>query len=349
MTTTPPRLALHVGPHKTASSYIQANFHAATDALKQRGWLYPDVGTEGQMAHHHLAHNANLYLEEQAPHKQELKALGETARSNGQNIVLSAEGFCRWQPANFAGLARILGFDTYDLIYVIRDPLDLFSSLWAEEVKQGRSMGFADRFAREFANPTGSRILNPVHDLNPFVARKNVRVHAVPYDILKKREIDIFEHIATDILGLDGFVAQHVKPVNVKYSIELTEFLRLMTLMHACGEPHIGSELRLLFTSLISKQEQADLRQLVLDHAMHARRVIQVPGNAVYRTMIQRALKNKLKDVWSLDLDEDEALFSDDMRRFIYYDDYLLSKVDAVREAAEDVLQRLGKHFGSSG
>lgn len=316
--------------------------HRGSRDLDKRGWLYPGAGTQTlEEAHHHLAHNVEEYLPVRTPYRNVLETLGETARAEGQSIVLSAEGFCRWKPANFDILADILGFDAYELVYVIRDPLDVFPSFWAEEVKQGRSMGFAERFSKEFADPMRSRLFNPMQDLNPLLARSRARVHAVPYDILKRRDIDIFEHLTGSILKLDSLFARYPKPVNVQYPIELTEFLRLMTLIHGRGQPNIGSDLRLQFTRFVSAEEQRDLRKLVLEHAHNARRVITVPGDSIFRLRVEQTLKTRLKDNWSVDVGEDEKLFSPDPRKFIHYNAYLLSMAEPVRRAAEAMVQRL--------
>lgn len=341
MTRNSRRLALHIGPHKTASSYIQVNLKCARGTLGKQGWLYPELGTDGLEGHHHLAHNAEEYLAGQAPNRGALAKLGEAARAGGNDIILSAEGFCRWQPFQFDKLADILGFQGYELVYVVRDQLDLFPSLWAEEVKQGRSLGFADRFAREIADPMGSRIFNPMRDLHPLLSRARARVHAVPYDSLKRRGIDIFEHLTGAILQLEGIAARHVKPVNVKYPIELTEFLRLMTLIFGKGQENIGSDLRLRFTERVSMEEQRELRKLVQENAAHARHVITVPGESIFRTRIEQILKARLKDNWSMEVGEDEPLFSAELRKFVYYDAYLLSMCDPVRQAAEAMVKRL--------
>lgn len=343
MTENSRRLVLHVGPHKTASSYIQVNLYKVRRDLAKHGWCYPRVGMAGLNAHHDLAHNAENYLPNQAPHRDVLEKLGEAARANANNVVLSAEGFCRWKPIDFDRLADILGFESYELVYIVRDQLDLFPSFWAEEVKQGRSLGFAGRFAAEFADPMGSRFFNPMRDLNPLLSRERARIHAVPYDSLKRLGIDIFEHLASAILGLGGVTALHVLPVNVKYPIELTEFLRLMTLIHGQGQPSIGSDLRLRFTERVSMGEQRELRKLVQENAAHARRVITVPGDSIFRIRIEQILKARLKDNWSIEIGEDESLFASEPRKFVYYDTYLLSMTDPVREAAEAMVQRLTK------
>jgi hypothetical protein len=335
------RLVVHIGPHKTASTYIQANLLENRSAMGRVGWVYPTEGTDGQMAHHHLAHNSDEYLSVRGPHFHTLKALREASSSGGNNIVLSAEGFCRWKPTNFDILADILGFDDYELVYAVRDPLDVFASFWAEEVKQGRSLGFAERFCQEFADPMGSRILNPMRDINPLLARERARVHAIPYDILYRRGIDIFEHLTKSILGLKEISPRISRRVNVKYQIELTEFLRLMTLIEGRGKPTIGADLRFRFTEHVSESEQLELRKLVQENASLARRVIKVPGDVLFRIRVEQVLKNRLQTFWSVEVGQDEPLFSAEPRRYVYYDAYLLSMTEPVRSAADALVQRL--------
>lgn len=341
MTKAPRRLVMHIGPHKTASSYIQVNLRKGGPVLSNGGWVYPSEGTEALGAHHHLAHNAKEYLPAHAPNRNALKTLGETARFKGHSIVLSAEGFCRWKPANFDALSDILGFDSYELVYVVRDPLDVFPSFWAEEVKQGHSLGLDGRFAKEFADPIKSRLLNPMRDLNPLLVRDRAQIHVVPYDFLKRHDIDIFEHLTGAILGLKGFPTGHARPVNVKYPIELTEFLRLMTLIQGKGQPNIGSELRLSFTQTVSTEEQRALQLLVRNHAQIARRSITVPGDSSLRLSIEKLLTARLERHWSTDIGKDEPLFSPEPRKFVHYDAYLMSTADPIRHAAEAMVRRL--------
>ena len=46
---------LHVGPHKTATTWMQTNLHFNAAALEKAGWLYPQVGERVVIAHHDLS------------------------------------------------------------------------------------------------------------------------------------------------------------------------------------------------------------------------------------------------------------------------------------------------------
>lgn len=340
MDMTDKRLVLHVGPHKTASTYIQENLFKERQFLAGQGWTYPEAGTDFQAAHHHLAHNSTQYLGDEAPRRFELQSLAEKVHKAGQNLIFSAEGFCRWKPADFEALADILGFSTIELVYVVRDPLDVFHSFWSEEVKQGRTLGFADRFAREFAAPLASRILNPMNDLAPLLARQRVRLHVVPFNILRRRKIDIYEHIGQQVLGLPQTTARHVEPANTKYPAELTEFLRLLTLMYSGDKPNVGSSFRLRFTRETTPEERRKMIQVVRAKAAHAKRVIKVPAGVFYITIIEKRLKLRLQNVWTLDVSK-ESLFQMEDKKYVYYNEHLLWKTEPVRHAAEELLKRL--------
>jgi len=342
------RLVLHVGPHKTASSYIQENLSQNRRVLSEHGWTYPSETTNGQAGHHDLAHNAADYLSPSSERHRTLTELASNVRQNSHNLVLSAEGFCRWNRKTLNTLATILGFEEYEIVYVVRDPLDVFPSFWAEEVKQGHSLAFSDRFAREFADPLGSRLLNPMNDLAPLLAEPRARLHVIPYDVLKTREIDIFEHVMQDILQVPSIKARYTKPVNKKYSIELTEFLRYLTLLYGEGKPYIGSTFRLQFTEKFDARKLAYFARVVRENASNARRVIKVPGDVAFRTRVETVLKNRLAKSWTVEFSEDERLFSEDERRFVYYDSYLLSTSKAVRSAADDVLSELSTETEAS-
>lgn len=337
-----PRLVFHVGPHKTASSYLQENFKNAGAELSSRGWLYPRFETSPEeSAHHELAHNPSDFLAPDSAQRRSIENIGKESETHGKSILFSAEGFCRWQPAQFEQLADILGFESYEIVYVVRDPLDLFVSFWAEEVKQGIPASFADRFAREFGDPLRSRFINSLLDLAPLLARPRAHIRTISYDTLASLKEDIFGHFTKSILYLDGLTPGHRQPVNVKYTIEVTEFLRLITLIHAGEAKNIGPELRLKFMNRTTPADRLKLARLLKEKGQAARRVIKVPGDASFMRRIQTQLSTHLQQNWTMPLPEDEPIFRADERKFVYYDSYLLATNPFIRKAADDMLANL--------
>jgi hypothetical protein len=340
-------LVMHAGPHKTASTYIQNNFAAARKPLARAGWIYPEFGTEGLKGHHHLAHNARLYVGADGPHGEELRALGRRAAAEEKNLLFSAEGFCRWGVAKFLNFARVMEAETLDIVYVVREPFSLLYSYWAEEVKQGRTSGFADRFLGSFASPFDCRLLNPMQDLHPLLAQSRIRLHVVPFDLLMRRKIDIFGHICETVLGEKGVPLTETGRKNTSYSIELTEFLRLLTLIHGKDAPHVGSDFRMHFTRKTTPAQREEMAALIRSEGRHARREISVPGKMAFTDRLDLQLKKRLAGRWTLDPGE-EPLFPDTERRLVYYNEYHLWKVDAIRETAIEMERDLAMSMASA-
>lgn len=335
------RLVIHVGPHKTASTYLQENLRAADKKLARAGWHYPIDPVDARSGHHGLAMTRAEYLPPDGAHHGILQAWATAARNAGAHVILSAEGFCSWKTPDFNALADILGFEHIELVYVIRDSLDVFPSLWAEEVKHGRTLGFADRFAKEFLRPMHSRILNPLLDLKRWTEDDRISAHTMPFDLLQRQGLDFFVNLTRDILDVPGLTPKHTRMVNQKTSLEITEFLRLLTLMHYGAEPHNGPDLRIRFREKMTPALMAKIESLMQEDAADARRSLTTPANLGFQKVLELSLKKDLIDHWSVEIPQGEPLFSRKKRVFDYYNEYLLSRVPAVTRAAEDMLRRM--------
>ncbi|MEO0752576.1 MAG: hypothetical protein AAFY25_12325 [Pseudomonadota bacterium] len=335
------RLVLHVGPHKTASTYIQENLTAARAALWDAGWLYPEDPVDNRSGHHGLGRTPSDYLAHDAPHRAVLDGWASAVEQSGHNMVLSTEELCRWGRDDLDRLADTLGFTTYEVAYVIRDPLDLFPSLWAEEVKHGHTIGLADRFARLALQPLTARIFNPMHDLRTWLENDRVRVRAIPFDTLKTRNMDIFEHLTGSVLNLPGLRVTKTKPVNRKYPLEVTEFLRLITLMHHGGQTKCGPDLRMRFSTFLTPNYIRDIKALMINDARHARRNIPIHANQGFQKTLEASLRRHLSQSWTLEITTDMCLFSYEKRVFPYYNEFVLQTVDPVRKAADAILAKM--------
>lgn len=326
-------LVMHVGPHKTATTYIQNNLAENRGFLERAGWIYPLTAQDGAQAHHNLAHHADLYLGPDASLKDDLTETAELAASAGKSVVFSAEGFCRWKMANFTALAEMMGVDVIDVVYTIREPYSLLHSFWSEEVKQGHTRSLADRYINALTSPLDNRLLNPLLDLIPLIQNKKIRLHIMPYEYLMRLKVDIFQHMCSTVLGLDEVPIKQRTRKNTSYSIEMTEFLRLLTLIHGNDAPFIGSAFRLHFTDKTTVEARADMAALLKQHAQPARHVLKVPGSMVTMNRLEALLRKRLDGLWTVDPGE-EPLFAEQERRLVYYNEYHLWKTDAVREAA---------------
>lgn len=334
-------LVVHAGPHKTATTYIQNNLEAAEAELAAKGWDYPTEGRDGWSAHHSVAHGFRFYSDKTNP--QRLALAAEAARSNaaGRNVLLSGEGFCRWGVNKLKVLREIMGVETMDVIYVIRDPFDIFYSYWAEEVKQGYPASFANRFTENFNDPNASRLLNPMVDLAPLLRQPEIRLRIIPFTYLKAHKIDIYSHLCETCLGLPGMEGKSSVAKNESLPIELTEFLRLITAVHAKGERHIGSDFRHQFMRVTKAAERAEIVSLIRNEVGGLMKTVTMPGDSVVKARLEQMLKKRLAGLWTID-PGDETLFTTDEKTYQFFDEFDLWMNKPVRDVAEDILARIG-------
>ncbi|HSG56330.1 MAG TPA: hypothetical protein VLA45_12840, partial [Paracoccaceae bacterium] len=136
---------LHIGAHKTGTSYLQAMFHNNRALLAQHGLHYPDIGPNN--AHHALA---APWLSTPDIPDSFFGSRGRAgpwdmlteryARAPG-TVFLSAENFSRVRPqrVNMRELAdRLRPFDEVRIVYTMRQQADLVQSLWMQVAKGDR-------------------------------------------------------------------------------------------------------------------------------------------------------------------------------------------------------------------
>ncbi len=148
---TGPELTLHVGLHKTGTTYVQRQLIANRDRLLQDGILVPRAGLDdrealdqsrpGGFAGHLLV--ARFVRDGTAPVWADLKA--EIAATGARRVVLSCENLTYPQNADretrisaLADRFREIGFGRVSLVASVRRPDAWAEALWRENVTQAR-------------------------------------------------------------------------------------------------------------------------------------------------------------------------------------------------------------------
>ena len=142
-----PKLLLHIGPHKTGSTYIQKFFFENNDELRGLGVNYPMQGLGGQFGQHELVEKVKTLDSEALP-----LYLREFIAPDA-NFV-SSENFDRLHAGDIEKLGKALSAlltEPGDLriLFYQRNYADLLPSWWQEEVKHGAVISFY-----EFSCPT---------------------------------------------------------------------------------------------------------------------------------------------------------------------------------------------------
>ncbi len=134
------RAVLHVGPHKTASTYLQCRLMLARDALAAHGFAYPEEGI-AQFAHHQLYY----FLHEATQANSTVTEDGfKRALAAQPNVILSSENFVYLSPAEFRRLRSLLVDFRIEIVLYLRSPVQLWPSHWQELVRQGRDVTFLE-------------------------------------------------------------------------------------------------------------------------------------------------------------------------------------------------------------
>lgn len=154
------RLLLHIGAHKTATSYIQRLLHSNRSLLAKHGIIYPDIGPNRA---HHILVTPWISVPEISLHSLGSRSFAQRllgrnpydsffdrfvrkyARQKG-TVFLSAEVFSRAEPqhVNMRDLAsRLAPFEEVRVIYTVRHQADYIQSIWLQLAKNGKAPRFA--------------------------------------------------------------------------------------------------------------------------------------------------------------------------------------------------------------
>lgn len=169
------RFVLHIGPHKTGTSYVQKQLAENRGMLMQAGVHYPQTGVTVQWGHHGvpaelLRHGVSASLG---------RILEESAGRDC--VLLSSENFDRLGDAEVAALAGQLRGRPVTLVYVHRGAERLLLSNWQENVKHGDPTTWSDHFLAHFARPQRSEILNPCRLLDRYRETLSAEVCILDY------------------------------------------------------------------------------------------------------------------------------------------------------------------------
>lgn len=217
-------LFLHIGPHKTATTYLQKMFCDLRDALRERDVDYPEQGLF-LYGHHEIA--------------QELLK-GTTQRltnalqtSQARRVLLSSENF---DGLTEAGVDKLLAAVPSDwqvkVIYCVRRPDEVLVSTWKEEVKHGHSDPLSHFLFASMLGAQRSHAINHIPLLKNFAARigpKNVQVFS--YDRLSEEGADVFEFLLSECFSISDLKGSR-DLVNGPMPTERIELVRALNVIH---------------------------------------------------------------------------------------------------------------------
>jgi hypothetical protein len=216
------KLFLHIGPHKTGSTYIQKVLLANREHLLELGLNYPNIGIGPKYGHHKVFEKVKT-LEQGELDEYMAHFSGEAVN------LISSEKFDRLKLVNIERLSKSLSNVDVKIIYYHRNHIDLLPSSWQERVKHKSRKSFFEYILPHILRPFTSNIINPaiVLDLYANVFGKD-KIAVVDYDTAVQKD-----GILRPIFEISGVKLEGIKNevVNQSLKLELVEIIRALNMI----------------------------------------------------------------------------------------------------------------------
>lgn len=330
-------LVLHVGPHKTATTWLQRNFHHNASALEKAGWLYPQTGERVAIAHHDLSDNPKEIRDGKSRKVAQLKAILAKAAEKNLDILLSSEGFDKWRPNALAKLRKIVAPHELKIVYTLRDPVSLVYSIWLQKVKIGGPKTFPEHYAEQVRKAGKSRALDPLSDIEKFAGVENSTLTVLLYDEISRQGRDIFDVFCEDVLGVGKLPHDDAGSANDREPLEMTEFMRAMVLRMGRWRGDDRVNIGRVFKHMLLESTRHDIIAAV-GALPQARRTMVVARDDEALVKMERRLLKRYAPL--MVPAPGEKLFLDGPANCDYYDDKALEADPKVRALLDDLTKK---------
>ncbi|CCK76143.1 hypothetical protein OLEAN_C19670 [Oleispira antarctica RB-8] len=147
------KIYLHIGPHKTGTTFLQKIFQDNIELLRENDIDYLEFGKQ-YLGHHEMA----AFLNQKKYEKDEIKSAIDKSLFN--KILISSENFDALHPYALEFLkAELREFDV-EILVSYRTPTARLYSWWQEEVKHGDTRTYAEYITPHYSKPYASHVLN---------------------------------------------------------------------------------------------------------------------------------------------------------------------------------------------
>lgn len=221
----PPRYLLHIGPHKTGTTYLQVLFRELAPALRERGILYPSLWTvDGPPGHVQL-----FRLLREGNDAALREGFRELEAEAPEEILISSEDLSLLSLDEAARLKANLGERQLRIVFYCRNWMSLLPSSWQEVVKNGETLTFPEFMMQHLGNPYASTTINYGTRLDSFVKTFGKdSVSLVSYSNIVDKGGDIGEHFFRQFLHWsDAPLIPAIRP-NISLSLQDAEMIRIL-------------------------------------------------------------------------------------------------------------------------
>lgn len=173
------KLYLHIGPHKTGSTYIQKILYENRHELKICGLYYPDNLIGPQWGHHKLV---------EAIKKRDDDTVSAFLKTLEQCSIISSENFENLNEEEVTYFfSKVGNMFEVEVIFVKRAYSNLLISNWQEDIKHGSDVAWPGFLLNNLLRPFKSLILNQVSTVklwDRFCQNTNIIVYENSSDLV---------------------------------------------------------------------------------------------------------------------------------------------------------------------
>jgi hypothetical protein len=190
---------LHIGPHKTGTSYIQKECASRRLELLGAGINYPTYWNTFLYAHQ------DIYDQLSQEHYDYFKSNfseWKKRKTPSEHVLLSSENLEDLSPEAVGVLAEPLRAHKTKIIFYVCSWLPLVRSKWQEDIKHGGTVLFPEFCFQNFVDPELNRTLNynlVLDTYAKFFGSENIIIRS--YDNIVDTNGDVFEDIISIVLG----------------------------------------------------------------------------------------------------------------------------------------------------
>lgn len=244
------KLFIHIGPHKTGTTYIQQSLSRHREFLDSVGLYYPLIPHASRFqrfAHHTVV----KWIKE----KKSSEIIGFT-RSLKKITLLSSEEFSHLNENNIKYFVNQIPDTEVEIIYSKRRLAPLLVSRWQEYVKHGGTESWSVYFLKHLLKDSKRNLINGVGTLthwSDLVGKSSI--HILDYEQCIAEDLDIADALLQIIMGAEAPRVGTGKSINPSLDSTHTELLRWVNLHFQASGERPGPQHRQAFIMLLKKDD----------------------------------------------------------------------------------------------
>ncbi len=193
----PPRFVIHIGPHKTGTTYLQTRLFGAQKYLDANRSVYPTAWlVPNGVSHYRLAQLL------QEGKYTEIERDIDQLTANHDTVIISSEDLSLLNLRSIDLIGRLLSEHDVIIVFSIRPWPDRMLSLWKQTLFGGGTENLPRFAAQHLADPRMSYVINDIAAIEGWCqvfGRSKVALISYP-DLIADR-IDIFDYFLETFVG----------------------------------------------------------------------------------------------------------------------------------------------------